>query len=161
MTRSASALRGFTLIELLITVALVGLLAGLAVPAVDLVVKRTQEVALRVALRDIRKGLDAYKQAVDEGRVLGKAGESGYPPTLNLLVDGVLDQRSPDQRKIYFMRRLPPDPMSIDPTLSAAETWGLRSYASEPDAPAEGADVFDVYSKSQDVGINGVPYSKW
>lgn len=161
MTRPASAARGFTLIELLITVALVGLLAGLAVPAIELVVKRTQEVALRVALRDIRRGIDAYKQAVDEGRVLGKAGESGYPPTLNLLVDGVLDQRSPDPRKIYFMRRLPPDPMSVDPTLAAAETWGLRSYASEPDAPAEGADVFDVYSRSPDVGINGVPYAKW
>jgi general secretion pathway protein G len=161
MMRPAIASRGFTLIELMITVALVGLLAGLAVPTVELIVKRTKEVELRLALRDIRKGLDAYKQAVDEGRVMGKVGESGYPPTLSVLVDGVLDQQSPDQRKIYFMRRLPGDPMSADPQLAPAQSWGLRSYASEPDAPAEGTDVFDVYSRSSDVGINGVPYAKW
>jgi general secretion pathway protein G len=153
--------RGFTLIELVITVALVGLLAAMVVPTVELTVTRAKEAELRIALRDVRRALDAYKQAVDEGRVLGKVGESGYPPTLNTLVEGVNDERSPERRKIYFLRRLPRDPMFTEAEAAPEDTWGLRSYASEPDAPAEGADVYDVYSKSRAVGINGIAYAKW
>jgi general secretion pathway protein G len=149
------------LIELVITVALVGLLAAMVVPTVELTVTRAKEAELRIALRDVRRALDAYKQAVDEGRVLGKVGESGYPPTLNTLVEGVNDERSPERRKIYFLRRLPRDPMFTEAEAAPEDTWGLRSYASEPDAPAEGADVYDVYSKSRAVGINGIAYAKW
>ena len=153
--------RGFTLIELVITVALVGLLAAMVVPTVELTTKRAKEAELRLALRDLRRAIDTYKQAVEEGRVTGKVGESGYPPTLGVLVDGVDDQRSPEKRKIYFLRRLPRDPMSVGAELAPEDTWGLRSYASEPDAPVEGADVYDVYSKSRAVGINGIAYAKW
>ena len=153
--------RGFTLIELVITVALVGLLAAMVVPTVELTVKRTKEAELRTALRELRRAIDAYKQAVDEGRVAGKLGESGYPPTLSVLVDGVNDERSAEKRKIYFLRRLPRDPMANDAALAPEETWGLRSYASEPDAPAEGDDVYDVYSRSTAVGLNGIAYAKW
>ena len=153
--------RGFTLIELVVTVALVGLLALMVVPTVELTTKRAKEAELRMALREVRRAIDAYKQAVDEGRIIGKPGESGYPPSLRLLVDGVDDERSPDKRKIYFLRRLPRDPMTVSAEAAAEETWGLRSYASEPDAPAEGADVYDVYSRSGGVGINGIAYAKW
>jgi general secretion pathway protein G len=153
--------RGFTLIELVVTVALVGLLAAMVVPTVELTVKRTKEAELRIALRDVRRAIDAYKKAVDDGRVMGKPDQSGYPPTLAALVEGVNDERSPEPRKIYFLRRLPRDPMSSDPALAAEETWGLRSYASEPDAPAEGADVYDIYSRSNAVGLNGIAYAKW
>jgi general secretion pathway protein G len=153
--------RGFTLIELVITVALVGLLAAMVVPTVEITVKRTKEAELRLALRDVRRAIDAYKQAVDEGRVMGKPGESGYPPTLNVLVEGVNDERSPEKRRIYFLRRLPRDPMASEPSLAPEETWGLRSYDSEPDAPAQGADVYDVYSRSPAVGLNGLGYAKW
>jgi general secretion pathway protein G len=153
--------RGFTLIELVVTVALVGLLAAMVVPTVELTVKRAKEAELRLALRDLRRALDAYKQAVDEGRVMAKVGESGYPPTLNALVEGVNDERSPEKRRIYFLRRLPRDPMSAEPALAPEETWGVRSYESEPDAPADGADVYDVHSKSRAVGLNGIGYAKW
>lgn len=153
--------RGFTLMELVVTVALVGLLAAMVVPTVELTTKRAREVELRLALRDVRRAIDAYKQAVDEGRIIGKPGESGYPPNLRLLVDGVDDERSPDKRKIYFLRRLPRDPMSVNPEAAPEDTWGLRSYASEADAPADGADVFDVYSRSGGVGLNGIVYARW
>ena len=153
--------RGFTLIELVVTVALVGLLALMVVPTVELTTKRAKEAELRMALREVRRAIDAYKQAVDEGRIIGKPGESGYPPSLRLLVDGVDDERSPEKRKIYFLRRLPRDPMIANPQAAPEETWGLRSYASEPDAPAEGADVYDVYSRSGGMGINGIAYAKW
>ncbi len=153
--------RGFTLIELAITVAIVGLLASIAVPTAEVVVARIKEQELRLALREIRRGIDAYKQAVDEGRVIGKVGESGYPPALTSLIEGVPDARSPDKRKIYFLRRIPRDPFSAEPGLPPEQTWGLRSYASGPDDPAEGADVFDVYTRSAGVALNGVSYRQW
>lgn len=152
---------GFTLIELVITVAIVGLLAGVAVPTMELVVQRNKEQELRLALREIRKGIDAYKQAYDEGHMIKIVGDSGYPPTLKVLVDGVPDALNPDQRKIHFLRRVPRDPMSIDSNLAPEQTWGLRSYESDNDNPTEGKDVFDVYSLASGAGINRVPYRQW
>lgn len=153
---------GFTLIELVVTVAIVGLLATVALPMAELAVQRSKEQELRLALREIRTGLDAYKQAVDEGRIPRSIQQSGYPPSLKVLVDGVNDASSPDKKvKIYFLRRIPRDPMELDPARPAEETWGRRSYASSADSPQEGEDIFDVYSLSTSVGMNGVPYNKW
>lgn len=160
--RAVGLARGFTLIELIITVTVVSLIALVAFPMAEVAVTRSKEQELRVALREIRTGIDAYKQAIDEGRIVAKAQASGYPPSLKVLVEGVPDSRSPDKDvKIYFMRRLPRDPMATEPALSAEETWGKRSYASPPDDPQEGDDVFDVYSKSAGTGLNGVPYRQW
>lgn len=153
--------RGFTLIELVVTVAIVAILASVAVPLVELNVQRAREHELRTALRQIRGALDAHKRATDEGRVLARTGGSGYPRTLNELVDGVSDAKSPTTARIYFLRRLPRDPFNPDRSLSAAETWGLRAYSSPPDTPAEGEDVYDVYSKSSRTGLNGQRYRAW
>jgi len=154
-------MRGFTLIEMIITLAIVGLLAGMAIPSVELVVQSAKEHELRLALREIRKAIDDYKQAYDDGRMLKKVDESGYPPSLKTLVEGVEDAKSPDRRKIYFLRRIPRDPLAADSQEAPEQNWGLRSYASDADDPREGRDVFDVYSKSKAVAINGVPYRQW
>ncbi len=160
MKPRAAATRGFTLIEILVTVAIVGLLAGMAAPVTELVLKREKERELRLALREIRTGIDAYKQAYDTGHIARVVGESGYPPTLATLVEGVTDAKSADKAKIYFLRRIPGDPMAASAT-PPGESWGLRSYESDADAPEEGADVFDVYSHSDGIGLNGVPYKQW
>ncbi|HEX2829442.1 MAG TPA: type II secretion system protein [Burkholderiales bacterium] len=160
MTRSAAA-HGFTLIELVITLAIVALLASIAMPLADLTVQRTKEQELRRSLRDLRDGIDAYKQASDDGRILKKPNESGYPHRLEELVDGVEDLKNPKKEKIYFLRRIPRDPLATDGELSAAQTWGKRSYASPPDEPKEGDDVFDVYTLAPGRGINGRPYREW
>jgi general secretion pathway protein G len=153
--------RGFTLIELVITLAILAVLASIALPLADLAVQRTHEHELKRALRDIREGIDLYKQASDEGRVLKKPGESGYPRKLDDLVEGVEDQKSPKKDKIYFLRRMPRDPFSAESQLPAVDTWGRRSYASPPDEPKEGDDVFDVYTREPGKGINGRPYREW
>jgi general secretion pathway protein G len=155
------AAHGFTLAELVITVAIVGILASAALPALELTVRRNKELELRSALREIRGAIDRYKKAVDDGRIPRRANEPGYPPSLQVLVDGVADAKSPVKQTIYFLRRLPRDPFSQRPGVPAAHTWGLRSYASAPDMPHAGDDVFDVYSTSSGVGLNGVPYRDW
>jgi general secretion pathway protein G len=156
--RAWARLSGFTLIELVITVAIVGVLALLAAPLMEVTAQRHKEAELRLALRQIRTAIDAYHQAVQEKRIESPADASGYPPDLERLVAGVPDITKPERSRIYFLRRLPRDPMNSDATLAPAETWGTRSYASPPDAPSAGEDVYDIYSLSDGVGLNGVPY---
>ena len=86
--------------------------------------------------------------------------QTGYPPNLDLLVNGVEDEKDPKKARIYFLRRLPRDPFA-DPKLAPAESWGRRAYESAPDAPREGPDVYDVYTLSGGTGLNGVPYREW
>ena len=154
--------RGLTLVELVITVAIVSLLATAVVPSAQLIHQRQREVELRAALRTLRGALDAYKAAADTGRIKKKLDQSGYPPDLQVLVDGVEDAGSAKEgRRIYFLRKLPRDPLWPDATTPAAETWGLRCYASPPEDPQPGDDVYDIHSQSTRTGLNGVPYRDW
>ncbi|HEX9397377.1 MAG TPA: type II secretion system protein [Burkholderiales bacterium] len=146
--------RGFTFIELMITVAIVALLASIALPLAEVTVQRNKEQDFRHALREIRGALDAYKRATEEGAIERAADASGYPPTLAVLTEGVADKRKTDGSKIYFLRRVPSDPIG-------GEHWGLRSYASTATEPQAGKDVFDIYSRSPDTGLNGIPYREW
>jgi general secretion pathway protein G len=146
--------RGFTLIELLITVAIVALLASVAVPFAEMTVQRGKEADLRRTLREVREAIDAYKRASDDGAIEKTLNKSGYPPTLQALVEGAVDKRDPKGARMYFLRRIPVDPMT-------GEAWGLRSYASPADRPSAGEDVYDVYSLSEHTGLNGIPYREW
>jgi general secretion pathway protein G len=148
-------MKGFTLIELLVTVAIVALLASIALPLAETTVQRSREAELRRSLRELREAIDAYKRAGDEGRIEKKADRSGFPPTLQTLVEGAADVTDPKrEKKVYFLRKVPRDPVS-------GEDWGVRSYASAADAPRAGEDVFDVFSVSRGAGLNGVPYKEW
>jgi general secretion pathway protein G len=154
-------MKGFTLIELVITVAIIAVLTSVALPLNELIVQRGKEQDLRRALREVREAIDAYKQASDEGRIVKRTGDSGYPKRLEELVAGVEDQKDPKKQRIYFLRRLPRDPFANDPQVGPAESWGRRSYQSPPDEPRDGDDVFDIFSLSTAIGINGRPYREW
>ena len=148
------AMKGFTLIELLITVTILALLATVAMPLAEVAVKRGKETELRHTLRQVREAIDGYKRAADDGAIERAADASGYPPSLAALAEGVPDRRKTDGTKLYFLRRVPKDPVS-------GEDWGLRSYASSAESPQPGKDVYDIYSKSEASGLNGIPYRQW
>jgi general secretion pathway protein G len=132
----------------------VALLASVALPLAEVASQRSREQDLRRALREIREAIDSYKRAAEEGAIERKADESGYPPTLAALAEGAADKRKTDGTKLFFLRRVPADPMS-------GEEWGLRSYVSTAAEPQAGKDVYDVYSRSEEKGLNGVPYRQW
>ncbi len=152
---------GFSYVELLVSAAILAVLASVAMPLAETTMKRQKEHDLMVALRDIRQGIDSYKKAAADNRIELLPGQSGYPPTLIDLVAGVRDKNNPDGAMLYFLRRLPRDPFYPDQAVAAIDSWGKRSFASPSDAPTEGDDVFDVYSQSTQIGVNGVPYNEW
>ena len=160
---------GFTLIELLVTVVLVGIVALTATPMVEVISVKQREQELRQSLRTIRSALDAYKAASDSGQLPKAVGESGYPASLDLLTQPleVANARSapgsaaPAPQQLVFLRQLPRDPFHADPLAPPARTWATRAYASRPDDPQSGADVFDIASKSARIALDGTPYSRW
>lgn len=152
---------GFTYVELMITLAIMAVLALVALPTAQLMRARAREHELRSNLIEIREAIDAYKRAADQGRIQLQVGDSGYPKRLQDLVDSVKDQQSVEGRRLYFLRRVPRDPMDLDASSDPAQSWGKRAYKSPPNDPQQGDDVYDVYSRSTQVGLNGVPYRQW
>jgi general secretion pathway protein G len=155
---------GFTLIELVITVLIVAILGSVAIPMIQLNVKRAKETELKRHLWEIRDAIDAYKKAVDTGMIEKKINQSGYPPSLEILVDGVEIDKKENQGVLKFLRKIPIDPMLKKEEIDISNSnslWGLRSYKSDSNQPTSGDDVFDVYSLSNEVGINGIPYARW
>lgn len=146
---------GFTLAELVMVAAIMLILAAVALPVAKFTSKRARETELRASLRDMRNAIDEYKRYSDVGLIPVDLGSEGYPSELELLVEGV-DIVGQVDKKARFLRRIPIDPMT------GKDEWGLRSFQDEPDATSWGGEnVYDVYSTSQGVGLNGVPYRKW
>jgi len=147
---------GLTLVELIVAAAILALLSTMAVPLTRYRVQRDKERDLRLALREIRHAIDAYKDAADAQKFQIKVGTEGYPETLEQLVEGVVMSGSADGTKIKFLRRIP-----IDPLTGKAE-WGLRSMQDDPKSQSWGGqNVFDIYSKSMQRARDGTPYSEW
>lgn len=146
---------GVTLIELMVTMAIMAILATAIVPLSRVTYKRSKEIELRQNLRIIREAIDEYKRLVDEEKIPKETMSSGYPESLEILVEGV-ELQGPVPVKQKFLRRIPRDPMTDD------GEWGLRSYSDEPDSNMWGGqDVYDVYSKSDETALDGTLYRDW
>jgi general secretion pathway protein G len=147
--------RGFTLIELIVTVFIISILVGLAIPLARNSIKREKEFELRAALREMRVAIDNYKNASDRGLIMVKVDTEGYPETLQVLVDGVQMTGTVD-KKLKLLRRIPKDPMTN------STEWGLRSYQDDPKMNSWGGqDVFDVYTKGEGTAFDGTKYKDW
>ena len=146
---------GITLIELIITMAIISILAAGIMPLARTTYKRTGELELKRNLRIIRTALDEYKKFSNEGEIPKDALSSGYPKTLEELVEGIELQGQAKFKK-KFLRRIPKEPFSED------GTWGLRSYFDEPDSDTWGGqDVYDIYSSSDKQALDGTWYRDW
>jgi len=153
--RTAIGRGGFTLIEMVIVVALLTVLAAVTLPTGRFAARRLKEMELRSALRTLRSAIDEYKRYSDAGLIPIDLGTDGYPRELEVLYEGI-DLVGEIDRSVKFLRRVPIDPMT-------GETeWGMRSYQDEWDSSSWGGEnVFDVYSLSEGVGLDGVPYVQW
>jgi general secretion pathway protein G len=147
--------RGFTLAELVMVCAIMVILAAVTFPVGRFTHKRMKETELRTALREMRYAIDEHKRYSDAALIPVDLGTDGYPKELEVLVEGI-DLVGQVDKKVKFLRRIPIDPMTGEPE------WGLRSYQDEPDTESWGGEnVYDVYSLSAGVGMNGVPYGDW
>jgi general secretion pathway protein G len=146
---------GFTLAELVTVAAILTILATVTLPVAKFTVKRQKEADLRLALREMRTAIDEYKRYSDSALIQVDLGTQGYPKKLEVLVEGVEVVGQID-KKLKLLRRIPVDPMT------GTTEWGMRGYDDDWDATSwNGSDVYDVYSLSEGVGLNGVPYRKW
>lgn len=153
--------RGYTLVELLMVLAILALLAAMTMPLAEMTVQRDKERQFKRALWEIRDAIDAYHRARESGALAGAQGSSTYPPDLQTLTLPASDARAERRGEVMrFLRRVPRDPFA-DPSLPAERSWGLRSYLSDADKPQPGADVYDVHSLSDQLGLNGVPLKQW
>jgi len=144
--------RGLTLVELIVTITILAILASAAVPIARFKIKREKERELHRDLWEMRDAIDHYKDAADRGAFQTKVDSQNYPPDLETLVKGVEVQT----KKVRFLRRIPVDPMT-----GKAE-WGLRSMEDDPTSDSySGGSVFDVYSKSTGIAMDGTKYSDW
>ena len=147
---------GIALIELISACAIMLILTTMAVPLARSRVRAKRERDLRLALNELHRAIDKYKDNAELG-YLGpqKAGTNNWPETLDVLVEGV-KLPGPAGKKMRFLRRIP-----VDPFTGKAE-WGLRSDQDDPKSQSWGGqNVFDVYSKTREKAADGTPYSEW
>lgn len=158
--RRLSGQAGLSLIELVIAMAILAVLASAVLPMAEVTVRRTKEIELRRSLRVMRTAIDAYKTdydlAVSKKKILTSINETGYPESLDILLEGN-DWGGLFTFKKRYLRRIPKDPFD-----NYDEGWGMRSVEDDPDTTVWGGDnVFDVYSQSDDIGLDGTPYNSW
>jgi general secretion pathway protein G len=151
---------GYTFVELLVVTALLAILASAVMPLAKVGMQRQKEAELRRALREMRTAIDHYKDAADQGLISTsdmEARDEGYPPDLDVLVEGVVAAQDPlGKRKLKFLRRIPIDPMT------SSTDWGKRSYQDRPDSRSWGGqNVYDVYTTSDGIALDGTKYSDW
>lgn len=151
---------GLTLIELIVALAILAILASVVLPMAEVTVKRTKEIELKRALREVRSAIDAYKADFEEAKLKKKIttsiDETGYPEEIEVLIEG-RDWGGLYPYKKKYLRRMPRDPFD-----EYEQGWGFRSYSDDYDTTTWGGeDIYDIYTQSDKVGLDGTPYNSW
>jgi len=151
--------RGYTFVEIAIVAAIIAILASAILPLAKITIQRNREIELRRDLREIRTAIDKFYDAAKQGEIQTgnlPSGSDSYPPTLEMLVEGVEAAKSESGAKVRFLRRIPVDPMT------RSTEWGMRSSRDRPDSKTWGGqNVFDVYTKYDGKALDGTNYSDW
>lgn len=138
--------RGLTLIEIAISLVVISILASVGLPAARMAARRAREFELRYALRHIREGIDKYYELKHKESPEAPEDEK-YPSTLDELVEE------------RILRRIPVDPMT------GKTDWMTVSTSDDRDdfivMFSDNANVYDVFSKSEGISIQGTPYKQW
>lgn len=157
--RHRNSAGGFTLLEVIVTITILTIMSAAAVPILKNTVRSQREIGLRENLRELREGIDRYHRFYEinpQAIPIQERTDSGYPRTLQILVDGFVPATQVTGKKIRFLRRIPLDPMT------GSEDWGIRSFDDEPGSTGGGGeDVFDVFTRSSDTALNGTKYRDW
>ncbi|MBI2778423.1 MAG: type II secretion system protein [Gammaproteobacteria bacterium] len=156
-------IRGVTFIELLVTLVILSILAATALPYAEITVRRSKEIELRQALRDIRGAIDRFHLDWETAKISkldNAVSEDGYPKTLKILVEGVGSVQAKGG-KIKYLRRIPRDPFAAQGQ-PMYDQWVPRGYQDDLDSNAWGGkDVYDVHSASTRKAIDGTLYKDW
>jgi general secretion pathway protein G len=158
--------KGITLIELLVVIAIIGILASAAMPFSRMAVQRTKELELSRNLRSLRTAIDEFKKDCDNKKLSAlegycKSEQYNYPESLEQLTEPLKLAGGADLTKKY-LRRIPRDLMTAVESSDKPNNWGLRSYGDEPDSHDwGGGNVYDVYSKSEVLSLDGTKYNTW
>ncbi|HLE41844.1 MAG TPA: type II secretion system protein [Nitrospirota bacterium] len=158
--------KGFTLIEILVVIAIISILAAGVMPLTRMTVKRAKEMELRAGLRVLRSAIDAFKKDCDDNKLAKleaycDSARNNYPESLEKLTEPLKLAGAVDRTKKY-LRRLPRDPMTPLDSPENPNNWGLRSYGDDRDSTSWGGDnVYDVYSKSEALSLDGSKYNTW
>ena len=149
--------RGLTLIELVVAFTIMAVLSTVALPLARIKIRTQREADLRYALAEMRKAIDKYKDYCDSAFFgPAKLGSDCYPDSLQVLVEGKTLANDPNATKMKFLRRIPKDPFT------GKYEWGMRSPQDDPESKSWGGQsVFDVYTKSEEMGPDGTPYADW
>ena len=129
---------GFTLIELIVVMAIIGILATIAVPAMRQAPIRARESALKEDLYQLRSVIDQFH-----------ADRDRYPASLEELVE------------MGYLRAIPNDPITRQPD------WGTELpeiTGEETELESEsgaGSGIIDVYSNSDETALDGTLYKDW
>lgn len=154
---------GFTLLEMILTLAILSIMVGAAVPLTRNKIKHAREEELRHNLREIRIAIDRFRQECNQfspletdrfERIQGPVPLC-YPTKLEYLVEGMKTQGLGDVT-LRYLRRIPRDPMTN------STEWGMHSLNDDPNSDGwDGKHVFDVFTKSTETALNGTKYREW
>jgi general secretion pathway protein G len=125
---------GFTLLELMMVLTLILILASFAVPTYHVAVVRAREAVLRDDLYTLRKLIDEF--TLDKQRP---------PATLDELVEAG-----------YLRGGIPADPFT-----GSNQTWHVDIEDVPLSADQAISGIVDVHSGSDEISLDGTPYSSW